>query len=68
MTPSPIVLWREDDWWCELHPGVAGEGRLVVYRGSALATAEATATGQVAELRAEVLRQRVLRGDLRADT
>ena len=60
-----FVLWRDGDWRCEFHPGYAGDGRLEVYRGEQIVTAEATLSASVAEHRGEVLRQRLLRGDLR---
>ena len=66
MVTSPIVLWRAGDWRCELHPGVGGAARLEVYYGEAPVMAEASVAGRMAEYRAEILRQRVLRGDLRA--
>lgn len=68
MDPRDVaVLWRERDWRCEFHAGIAGEARLVVYSGDTLRTAESVPSGHPALLRAEVLRQRVLRGDLRRD-
>ena len=67
MNRPVIVLWQEQDWRCECHPGVGGESRLEVYRGETLAAAEATPSGTPAEQRAAVLRQRVLRGDLNVE-
>ncbi len=61
------VLWTEGDWRCEYHAAIAGQGRLEVYKGEVLVTAESTVTGPPSAYRSEVLRQRVLRGDLRAD-
>jgi hypothetical protein len=62
--PGARVLWTLRSWRCEFYPGFGGQGRLEVYVGDVLATAESTPTGEAAEHRAEVLRQRVLRGDL----
>jgi hypothetical protein len=62
------VLWTLGAWRCDFHPGYAGQGRLEVYSGRVLATAETTPTGEAAKQRAEVLRQRVLRGDLKVPT
>ena len=64
MGPNTIVLWREGEWRCEFHDSFAGTARLEVYRGDVLATAEATPSGNPAHHRANVLRQRVVRGDL----
>lgn len=65
MDPQPIaVLWAEGTWRCEYHVGFGGQGRLVVYHGSHLIAAEGTLSGKPAALRGEVLRQRVLRGDI----
>ena len=60
-----LVLWRDGEWRCEFHPGYAGDGRLDVYRGEQIVTTEATLSAAVAEHRGEVLRRRLLRGDLR---
>ena len=60
------VLWHHDDWRCELRIGPAGTARLEVYNADRRITAETTIAGQMATYRAEILRQRVLRGDLRA--
>jgi uncharacterized protein YodC (DUF2158 family) len=60
-----IVIWREGQWRCEFHPGFGGASRLEVYHGEALVTAEASESGEPSLRRAEILRQRVLRGDLR---
>jgi hypothetical protein len=59
------LLWTHFEWRCELHSGIAGQGRLEVYRGDDLKSAESVPTGNAAYLRAEVLRQRAVRGDLR---
>jgi hypothetical protein len=59
-----IVLWRENDWRCELHSGTPGSCRLLVYRDDVVACAEAIVLGHTAHVRAEVLRRRVLRGNL----
>ena len=64
------LIWLEQHeghhWRCELNPGIAGIERLEVFCDETLVTAEATVAGRLAEYRAEILRQRVLRGDLRA--
>jgi hypothetical protein len=66
MARDVLVLWTEGDWRCEFHTSmVPGEGRLLVYRGETAVTAESVHMGAPAYARAEVLRQRVLRGDLR---
>jgi hypothetical protein len=65
MVPRPVVLWRDGAWRCEVHPGVDGSARLEVYCGETPIMAEPSVVGQGAEYRAEVLRQRVLRGNLR---
>lgn len=59
-----VQLWNEGKWRCEFHRGIGGHSRLEVYWGDDLVTAESAPTGNPAYLRAEVLRQRVLRGDL----
>ena len=59
-----IVLWRENDWRCELHSGTPGSCRLLVYREDVVACAEAVVFGPTAHVRAEVLRRRVIRGNL----
>jgi hypothetical protein len=64
MARDVLVLWRDGDWRCEWHAHSAGTARLEVYRGDLLATAEATPTGEAAQLRATVLRRRVLQGHL----
>ena len=64
MEPRSLVIWRHGDWRCECHSGLAGNARLEVYRGPDLAMAETTVSGRAAYLRAEVLRQRLIRGDL----
>ena len=58
-----IVLWREDDWRCELHSGTPGACCLLVYREDVVVCAEAIVLGHTAHVRAEVLRRRVLRGN-----
>ena len=62
--PQVQVLWAEAQWRCVYHPGFAGQGRLEVYRGELLVSAESTPSGVAATHRGEVLRQRVIRGDL----
>lgn len=64
MDPRSLVIWRHDEWRCECHTGLAGNARLEVYNAAGLAMAETTTSGRAAYLRAEVLRQRLLRGDL----
>lgn len=61
-----LVLWTEGNWRCEYHPGFGGDGRLEVYQDHILVAAESTPVGEAAAQRSEVLRHRVLRGDLRA--
>jgi hypothetical protein len=61
-TKKEIVLWRENDWHCELHTDRHGSCRLLVYRGDVVAWAEAVVFGHTAHVRAEVLRRRILRG------
>jgi hypothetical protein len=66
MPRDVLVLWTEGDWRGELHTsGIPGEGRILVYRGETVVTAESVHMGTAAYTRAEILRQRVLRGDLR---
>lgn len=60
-----VRLWKEGEWRCEFHPGIGGQSRLEIYCGDDLVTAESAPSGNPAYLRAEALRQRVLRGDLR---
>ena len=62
-----FVLWTEDEWRCEFHSGLAGHGRLEVYCGTRLITAESTLSMSLGTQRGEILRRRVLRGDLRAE-
>jgi len=63
--PRDVLVWTEADWRCELHAGrIPGEGRLLVYRGETVVTAESVPMGTAAYIRAEILRQRVLRGNL----
>ena len=65
MTRDVLILWNEGDWRCEIHTGrYAGEGSFLVYRGDSVITAESVHLGAAAYARAEILRQRVLRGDL----
>ena len=59
-----VVVWREGAWSCEFHPAGSGASRLVILVGERLVTVETTAGGRSALQRAEVLRQRVMRGDL----
>ena len=68
MTRFIEVLWREDSWRCELDTGdIRGEGRLLVYYGARIISAESVHVSASLSARAEALRQRVLRGDLRPD-
>lgn len=60
------VVWCEGDWRCDFQPSVVGQAQLEIYYRGALVTAEMAPSGPPSHLRAEVLRQRVLRGDLRA--
>jgi hypothetical protein len=65
MARDVVILWTEGDWRCEIHTGaMPGAGSFIVYRGASVVTAESVNTGAMAYARAEVLRQRVLRGDL----
>ena len=65
MTGDALVLWTEGDWRCELNPGATpGDGRLQIHRGDTVVLAEAVNLGPAAYARAEILRQRLLRGDL----
>ena len=65
MPRDVVVLWNEGEWRCEIHTGaLPGAGSFLVYRGDAVVTAESVHTGAMAYARAEILRQRVLRGDL----
>ena len=68
MTSDPIILWREGNWRCEFHRDYGGHSRLKVFHGDVLATIEAAPAGNPAFQRANVLRDRVLRGDLRVET
>jgi hypothetical protein len=64
---NAVVLWTEGDWRCEFHARGGIEGRLDVYRADQLIASENTLSVLIAEHRGEVLRQRVLRGDLNVD-
>ena len=67
MTRDVLILWHEHDWRCEMHTGrIPGEGCFLLYRGDSIVTAEAVPLGATAYARAEILRQRVLRGDIHA--
>ena len=60
------VIWTEGNWRCELQTGgLRDEGRILVYLGERIVTAESVHVGTAMHTRAEILRQRVLRGDLR---
>ena len=63
---TAVVVWTEGEWRCELHTSdIPGEGRILVYRGETVVTAESVPLGTAAYIRAEILRQRLLRGNLR---
>ena len=64
MARDVLILWNEGDWRCEIQTGDLGVGRFLVYRGDSVVTAESVHIGAAAYARAEILRQRVLRGDL----
>jgi len=65
MARDVLILWNEGDWRCEVHTGsMPGQGSFLVYRGDSVVTAELVHLGAMAYARAEILRQRVLRGDL----
>ena len=66
-TREIVILWREGEFRCEFHAGIAGSSRLIVYFREQPVTAESTPSGQAAYARADILRQRVRRGDLRAE-
>jgi hypothetical protein len=63
-----LVLWRNAAWRCEFQPGIAGQARLLVFHEDTVVAAESVPSGRPAYLRAEVLRERVRRGDLRPQT
>ena len=66
MPKDVSVVWTQGEWRCDLHTsGIRGEGRLLVYRGETVVTAESVPLGTAALIRAEILRQRVLSGNLR---
>ena len=66
MARDVLILWNEGDWRCEVHTGgFPGEGSFLVYRGNSIVTAQSVHLGTAVYARAEILRQRVLRGDLR---
>jgi hypothetical protein len=67
MMNEPMILWREGEWRCEFHQATVGDARLKVFHGDKLATVEAAPAGNPAFQRANILRHRVLRGDLRSD-
>ena len=62
-----LLIWAEGDWRCELHPRGGGEARLKILHAEEVIAVEPTYTGRLAYARAEILRQRVRRGNLRAD-
>ena len=59
------IMWTEGSWRCELHTSaIPGEGRLLLFYGERVATAESVQiSGVDVQSRAEVLRLRVVRGD-----
>ena len=64
MPRDVLVRWTEGDLRCELQTGgISGEGRLLVFRGEIIVTAESVPMGTAAYIRAEILRHRVLRGN-----
>jgi hypothetical protein len=69
MARDVVEVWREGEWRCYLQTSdIPGQGRLLVYCGDTVVTAESVPLGSLApHIRAEILRRRVLRGDLRAD-
>ena len=68
MPQDVVTLWNEGDWRCEIQTGtIPGEGRFLIYCREAIVTHESVNMGTAAYTRAEVLRQRLLRGDLRAE-
>jgi hypothetical protein len=67
MPPKVFVLWTEAGWRCEFYARGGIEGRLDVYLGDQLIASENTLSAHIADRRGEVLRQRVIRGDLSAD-
>jgi hypothetical protein len=65
MPREVFVLWTEGEWRCEMRDTrLRGEGRLLVYRGETVVTAESVPMGAAASIRGETLRLRVLRGHL----
>ena len=67
MARDVVTLWNEGDWRCEIQTdAIPGQGRFLIYCGDSVVTAESVHMGLAAYTRAEILRQRVLRGDLRA--
>ena len=66
MPRDVVILWTEGDWRCECHTGdVPGQGCFLVYCGESVVSAESVHMGAAAYVRAEILRQRVVRGDMR---
>ena len=64
-TRAVLVVWTEGYWRCELQTGgIRDEGRILVYLGERIVTAESVQLGTAMHTRAEILRQRVLCGDL----
>jgi hypothetical protein len=57
-----VVLWTDGEWRCEYHAGYADAGRLEIYCGERLVTAEGTQSPSLAKRRADMLHHRVIRG------
>jgi hypothetical protein len=66
MARDVLIRWNEGDWRCEVHTGGFPGDSFLVYRGDSIVTTESVHLGTAAYSRAETLRQRVLRGDLRS--
>jgi hypothetical protein len=61
-----LILWHEGEWRCEMHTnGTPGIGRFLLYCGEDVVTSEPVHLGAAAVARSAILRQRVLRGDIR---
>jgi hypothetical protein len=66
MARDVLILWNEGDWRCEIQTGgIPGQARFLVYHGATVVTAESVHLGAATYARAEIVRQRVVRGDLR---
>jgi hypothetical protein len=62
-SPEDLVIWREGDWWCGLLPESRDRARLEIHKGRRLVLVESLAAGHPAILRAEEMRQRIVRGE-----